>query len=259
MASDATKVPGPGRRLREEYRQTVPLEEELDLPPTYQEASSSHIIESVRGPRSETSDVTPPSFSPSSSSSPKASAVLLSSENKAATASCSDGSVEMKAGVPLPGHDANLTPRRRAEQEQRQQVDDAWHHGRHPSDSSSFLHKPAHNHTGSIDGTRASVDTAGYKASDPMYWHDRARKGTWDAYQDAGCCGSTTGGCCFSSRGGCCFSDRGGCLCSDRDGCCFSDRGGCFFSDLAGGCFSTGDACCCSKRASHGGQDRLRL
>ncbi|KAG5977163.1 hypothetical protein E4U55_007009 [Claviceps digitariae] len=246
-ALDATTLPGVGQRSHHEYRQTVPIEEELDMPPSYEEASSG-ATQGMEGARRQTADRT--KSSPSSATA--TSAAVESSRNG------DDGSEDEHAKATLLAHDAHAEPQVREQQHHRPHTDAARHQGRPPSGYRSLFHEQIDDH-GSIDGGSTGVDTTGYKATDPLYWQDQARKGTWDTYREAGCCGSTTGGCFFSSRGGCCFSDRGGCLCSDRRGCCFSDRGGCFFSDLGGGCFSTGDACCCGEGASHDGEERVWL
>jgi hypothetical protein len=212
----------PDINRRDAQRQTVPIEDEFDSPPSYE--ASTGASASAQAPAAFTTPTatstapptipTPPSPTASSHSS-------LDGHDRAGLLSTPG----FKAQGYLPQF--AQAPLRRRESG--------------PSCSSCGGHGDGRNH--------GHNDDAGYRANRPMTTagpeaYDDAK---WEPLLDTpGCCCSESGGCCGSKRGGCCFSDRGGCCFSDREACCFSDNGACCFSDTRGCCFSTGGGCCCT-------------
>lgn len=280
------KVPTLGQRQLDGYQQTVPVEEELDLPPTYEEASSSRAARThgTDGANSNSAIRTPSiphSLSRHSSLDAEADDALLRSSEASRQAEEQHRQREeqqrrreeqqrhreerirqREEQVQQREEQQRQREAQREEQQRNRDLQREEIHRHRESQRQSSCHSGAarKSREDDADSDAHSVNTTGYKSTDPMHWEDKARNGDWESNNsEPGCCGSTTGGCCFSSRGGCCFSDRDGCCFSDREGCCFSDRGGCFFSDLDGAFFSTGGGCCFSHHSVEENSNGVRL
>jgi hypothetical protein len=204
----STKMPDLNRR--DGQRQTVPIEHELNNPPTYEEASSSNGASTAM---------------PTDTATATASAVLTPPSPAHSAQSSLDG----HEGAGLMGA-FNRPPAKAIYYQPPQHMSTP---GTTDAGVDNAGYRPAPPMTPDADDSDAK-------------WDDLLDKPGACCSESGGCMGSSRGGCCFSDRGGCCFSDRGGCCFSDRGGCCFSDHQGCCFSDTAGCCFSTNSSACCS-------------